>query len=182
MEFSILDCFMISFVCGLFFGLVYEFFRLIRRIIPVTIVVMVCDICFFVVAGLFVFELSMYLGNFIRLYTLLGFGTGLFAYIQTVGRLFSFVEMLVVRVISVTLGALFVKLSAFIKSIIGIIAHNIAAAFGSFYDFSLRTKKSASSLLHFNTKRVYNVKRNIETYGENIGGNNVIQVKIRRSQ
>ncbi len=182
MVFGILDCFMISFVCGLIFGLVYELFRLIRRMIPVTIVVLICDICFFVAAGLFVFELSMYLGNFVRLYTLLGFGAGLFAYIQTVGRLISLLEMLFIRAISATIGALFLKIFTSLKNTIGIIAHNVTTAFGRFYDFSLRSKKSASSLLHFNTKRVYNVKRNIESYGENIGGNNGIQVKIRRSQ
>ncbi len=182
MEYSILDCFMISFFCGALFGLVYEFFRLIRRMLPATIVIMICDICFFVAAGLFVFELSMYLGNFVRLYTLLGFGAGLFAYIQTIGRLFSSIEMLVIRTISATLGVLLARLFALLKGGIGIIAHNVATAFGRFYDFSFRTKKSASSLLQFNTKRVYNVKRDIETYGENIGGNNVVQVKIRRSQ
>lgn len=182
MEFSILDCFMISFFCGFVFGLVYELFRFIRRMFPAGLVVMICDICFFVAAGLFVFELSMYLGNFVRLYTLLGFGAGLFAYIQTVGRLIALLEMLFIRAINATIGALFSKIFVSLKNTIGIIAHNAAAAFGRFYDFSLRSKKSASSLLHFNTKRVYNVKRNIESYGESIGGNNGIQVKIRRSQ
>ena len=182
MEFGILDCFMISFVCGLAFGLVYEFFRIIRRLVPLNIVIMVCDICFFVAAGFFVFELSMYLGNFVRMYTLLGFGAGVFAYIQTVGRLFALIENTLIRIISRVCGAVFSRIAGLFKKIIGVFAHNIAATFGRFHDFFRRTKKSTSSLLHFNTKKVYNIKRNIVTSGENIGGKNVIQVKIRRSQ
>lgn len=181
MEFGILDCFMIAFFTGVIFGLVYEFFRFIRRIIPNNIVILICDICFFIAAGFFVFELSMYLGNFVRLYTILGFSAGLFTYIQTIGRLFSLLEIALLRFLRAMIGTVFACVAGIVKGAIRIIAHNTNAAFGCFHDFSKRIAKSASSLLHFNTKRVYNVKRNICNHGENIGGNNVIQVKIRRS-
>lgn len=180
MEFGILDCFMISLVCGAVFGLVYEFFRIIRRLFPFGIVIMICDICFFVAAGLFVFELSMYLGNYVRLYTLLGFGTGIFAYIQTVGRLISLFETALIQLVRSTVGVFVSHIFGLFSKVIGAFAHKVSGVFGRFYDFLKSAKKSSSSLLHFNSKRVYNVKRNIITSGENIGGNNVIQVKIRR--
>lgn len=181
MEYGILDCFMISFVCGLIFGLVYEFFRLIRRIFDYKAVIFICDVCFFIAAGFFVFQLSMYLGNYIRMYTLLGFGGGIFAYIQTLGRLISLLEELILRVLRTVFGRFFAFIARGVRKAVGAFAHNISAAFGRFYDFFRKKKKSAASLLHSNGKRVYNVKRNIIQSGENIGGKNVIQAKIRRS-
>ncbi len=181
MEFGILDCFMISFVCGFAFGVIYELFRLIRKLIDIKVVVFICDVGFFIVAGFFLFEISMYLGNYVRMYTILGFGCGLFAYIQTVGRLISAVENAVVGVFS-AIGS---KIAAYIKAVfdkvIGAFAHNVSAAFRRFSKISEGRKKSASSLLHFRGKRVYNVKRDKVNTGENIGGSHVIKAKVRRS-
>ncbi len=181
MVFGILDCFMIAYVCGVIFGLVYEIFRIIRRIFSHQAVVFVCDVCFFIAAAFFVFSLSMYLGNYIRLYTLLGFGAGIFTYIQTVGRVFSVIECSVIGLLKAVIRRVGAALSACIKKAIGAFAHNASAAFGRFHDFLLKHKKTSSPLLHFDTERVYNVKRNIINTGESIGGNNVIQAKIRRS-
>ncbi len=181
MGFSILDCFMISLVCGLFFGLVYECFRILRRLLKLRAVVFICDVCFFIAAGFFVFQLSMYLGNYVRLYTLLGFGMGVFTYIQTIGRVISLLETLILNFLTIIFRRISSLLSATIGKGIGLFAHNVSAAFGRFHDFFCKHKKSATSLLHFKTKRVYNVKRNIINTGENIGGSNVIKAKIRRS-
>ncbi len=181
MTFGILDCFMISFVCGLIFGIVYEFFRLIRRLFDFKPVVFLCDVCFFIAAALFVVQLSLYLGNYIRLYTILGFGLGIFAYIQTLGRIAAFIENIISSAISKHLNWLWKHITSLFKTVIGFIAHNLSHAFGRFHDFSQKRKKSASTLLHFNLKQVYNVKRNIINYGENIEGNHVIKAKIRRS-
>ncbi len=181
MEFSILDCFMISFVCGLFFGIVYELFRFIRRLFDFRAVVFICDVAFCIAAGFFVFQLSMYLGNYIRLYTLLGFGTGLFAYINTVGRLAAMLENALAKVVSAIFGKVSAAVTSILKSTIGAFAHNASAAFSRFNKNSKRSKKIASTLLQFEDETVYNVKRNIVQSGENIGGKYVIKAKIRRS-
>lgn len=180
MEYGILDCYMISFVCGAFFGGVYEAFRLMRRIFPLRAIVFLCDVLFFTLAGFFVFELSLFLGNYVRSYTLLGFGCGLFAYINTLGRLISVLETTVVNALSAIFGSIASVVTSLLHKFIGLFAHNASAAFGRFHDFSSRCWKSVISLLHFDTKRVYNVKRNILNTGESIGGNNVIKAKIRR--
>lgn len=180
MEYGILDCYMISFVCGIFFGGVYEVFRLLRRIFPLRVVIFICDVLFFTLAGFFVFELSLFLGNYIRSYTLLGFGCGLFAYINTLGRLISALETVIVRALSYAFGSVASVVTSLLHKFIGLFAHNASATFGRFHDFCSRCLKSVISLLHFDTKRVYNVKRNILNTGESIGGNNVIKAKIRR--
>ncbi len=187
MVFNILDCFMISFICGAFFGLVYEFFRIIRRMFPLTAVIFLCDVCFFITAAFFVFNLSMYIGNYIRVYTLLGFGAGVFTYINTLGRIISFTEMLIINLWNNTVGALIMKLIKRTQNAIGVFAHISANKFRAFDDFSKRTAKKLLSPLHFTPDKMYNVKRNIVSserrsrIAENNGGKNVIQAKIRRS-
>ncbi len=181
MEFGIFDCFMIAFVCGLVFGLVYELLRSVRRLFDHRIIIFICDVSFFIVAGFFVFQLSMYLGNYIRLYTLLGFAAGLFAYIQTVGRLLGGIIIVLIRGLKAVFGKVFTAVGGVFKRSVGVFAHNVSAAFVRFNDFLKRKKKTSVPLLHFDTKRVYNVKRNIIQSGEDIGGKYVIQAKIRRS-
>ena len=92
MAYSIPDCFMIAFAAGLIFAVVYEILRIIRVMFPFQVVTFVCDIVFFVIAAGAVTKLSLSLGNYIRIYTVLGFGAGIFTYITTLGRLLNIVE------------------------------------------------------------------------------------------
>ena len=186
MAYSIPDCFMTAFVCGTAFGLVYEFFRIVRKLLPLKAVIFVCDVCFFIAAAFFVFNLSMYIGNYVRSYTMLGFGAGVFAYIQTIGRVFSFVEDMLVKLWKKTIGALIYNIFHAVKKGIGSFAHIAADKFMTFHDFSRRTGKKLLTPLKFVPNKMYNVKRNIVSSErnrpprENNGGKNVIQAKIRR--
>ena len=45
---SIPDCFMIAFVVGLIFGLVYEALRIVRLILRFKAAVFLCDVLFFI--------------------------------------------------------------------------------------------------------------------------------------
>lgn len=76
MAYSIPDCFMIAFAAGLIFAVVYEILRIVRVMFPFQVVTFVCDIVFFVIAAGAVTKLSLSLGNYIRIYTVLGFGAG----------------------------------------------------------------------------------------------------------
>ncbi len=184
MDFSIPDCFMIAFFCGALFGLFYELLRIVRRLFPLNAVTFVCDICFFIVAAFVVLGISLYLGNYVRIYTLLGFAAGIFAYIQTIGRLLSALEMLVVRCLKTFAKALYNVLAARV----GAFAHKIKLHFGKINDFFADKAKKAFSLLQFKHQKLYNKKRNITTSiddaknGEIFGGKNVIHAKIYRSK
>ena len=73
MSYSIPDCFMIAFICGFAFGLVYEAFRVVRLILRFKAAVFVCDVLFFVLAAGLVFKLSMVLGNYVFMAALMSF-------------------------------------------------------------------------------------------------------------
>lgn len=180
MNYSIIDCFMISFLCGIIFGTIYEVFRIIRRMLNIKPLVFICDITFFILAGFFVLSLSLYLGNYIRIYTILGFGAGVFSYICTVGRIMSLLETQIIRFWNATVGALIKHFSNFARNISGRFAHKTNILFRDIYDFFDNTKKKISSLLQINTKKLYNNSNviNIERSGEN----NVIQAKVRRGR
>lgn len=180
MNYSIPDCFMIAFLCGFIFGAVYELFRIIRRILPLKWVTFLCDIGFFIAAAFAVFNISLYLGNYIRIYTILGFGGGVFAYIQTLGRLVSALESVIGKTVAAFAGVLFKPIRAF--------AHKTAQHFGTINDFLTTKSKKAISLLQFRYKKLYNNKRNITTTidnksdGEILGGKNVINAKVHRNK
>lgn len=184
MTYSIPDCFMIAFLCGAVFGLVYESLRLIRRLLPFKSVTFVCDICFFIIAAFVIFNLSLYLGNHIRIYTILGFGCGVFTYIQTIGRLISALEVALTKLIMRAGKALYKTLSKPVSAF----AHKIAIQFGKINDFLTTKAKKTFSLLQFKRQKLYNSKRNITTSiddrknGENFGGNHVIHAKVFRGK
>lgn len=92
MSYTVPECFMAAFAAGLMFSLVYEALRIVRVIFPFRIVVFVCDVVFFLLAALAVTRLSMALGDHIRWSTVFGFGAGIFAYINTLGRLLNLLE------------------------------------------------------------------------------------------
>lgn len=184
MAYSIPDCFMIAFFCGTVFGLVYEIFRLIRRLFPIKAVTFICDVAFFVIAAFVIFNLSLYLGNYIRIYTVLGFGSGVFTYIQTIGRLISALEIAVLSI----LGRFAETIYNIIAKPISAFAHKTSRQFGKINDFFTSKAKKAFSLLQFKHQKLYNKKRNITTsiddkkIGENFGGKNVIHAKVHRGK
>ncbi len=180
MNYSIVDCFMTAFLCGLVFGLVYEVLRFVRRFFNMFLVTLICDISFFIVAGFFVFQLSLYLGNYVRIYTVLGFGAGVFAYIQTIGRLMGFAEGLILKLWGATIGALFRVIVKLFGKTFGAFAHMMGSIFGKINDFLKSHIKKPPLPLQFEEEKMYN-NRKIKGYGENIGGKDVIQASIRRS-
>ena len=176
---SIPDCFMIAFLAGLLCGLVYELLRVIRLILRFRAVVFLCDIAFFVLAAFFVCKLSEFLGNYVRLYTIIGFGAGVFTYIVTLGRLFNVLESAASIVWRKTLGRLFHKFGSFVEKIIGKISQKIRAVFGKIYEYSNKLAKRRLEHLHLHNEKMYNKKGNNEVgEGENT---HVIKAKVTKS-
>lgn len=187
MEYSVIDCIMISLICGTAFGIVYEILRISRRVLPFAAVTFICDILFFIAAAFAVLKLSLHLGNYVRIYTIIGFGLGVFAYIQTIGRLISAAERGIILLIKNTVGRLLLEIARLAARVIGAFAHNIAGQFGKISDFFATRKKNAVSLLQKRHEKMYNGKGNIalsaevKSNGEIIGGKNVIHAKVNRS-
>lgn len=179
MNVSIPDCFMIAFLAGVLFGLVYELLRIVRLILRFRAVTFLCDITFFILAAFFVCKLSEFLGNFVRLYTILGFGAGVFTYIVTVGRLFNALEKAASMVWKRTLGRLFHKLGKFVKNIVGKISQKSHYTFGKIHKYSSNIAKKRIERLHLRSEKMYNIKGNVIVgEGENP---NVIKAKVRKS-
>ena len=180
MEFSIIDRFMIALFCGFAYGIVYELLRIIRRLLKFRGIVILCDVTFFVIAAVIVLNLSLYLGNYIRSYTIIGFGAGVFAYIQTLGRLVYALETALIFALDNTIGALLRFVADILRKTIGAFAHKTASQFGKIHDFLAVCRKKSSTLLHFPRTKMYNSKREKITIGESSRGNHVIKAKITR--
>ena len=179
MTFSIPDCFMIAFAAGLIFGLVYEAIRIIRLILKFRIAVFICDIAFFILAAMAVCKLSEFLGNYVRLYTVLGFGAGVFAYIVTIGRLFNVLESAASVVWRKTLGKFFHKMGLDAKKMFGTISQKIDNVFVKTHDYMNKREKKRLKRLHLSNQMLYNNKGNV-TIGEGEKAH-VIKAKIRKS-
>ena len=171
---------MIAFAVGLIFGLVYEGIRIIRLILKFRIAVFVCDIAFFILAAMAVCKLSEFLGNYVRLYTVLGFGAGVFAYIATVGRLFNVLESAASIVWRRTLGKLFRKTGGFIKKSFNKISHRTEVFFGKIHDYWTKHEEKRAERLNLNRKMLYNNEGDNISIGEDEKAH-VIKAKIRKS-
>ena len=145
MAYSIPDCFMIAFAAGLIFAVVYEILRIIRIMFPFQVVTFVCDIVFFVIAAGAVTKLSLSLGNYIRIYTVLGFGAGIFTYITTLGRLLNIVENAVAGAVRSALSAVFRFFGRIFGRLFGAIAHVWAGVFGEINKICLSAEKSSAN-------------------------------------
>lgn len=179
MNVSIPDCFMIAFLAGVLFGLVYELLRVIRLILRFSAVTFLCDIAFFILAAFFVCKLSEFLGSYVRLYTILGFGAGVFTYIVTLGRLFNALESAASIVWKRTLGRLFHKIGSCARKTAGKISQKSCSAFGKIHKYSSNIAKKRLEHLHLRNKKMYNKKGNVIVgEGENP---NVIKAKVRKS-
>ncbi len=175
---SIPDCFMFAFLAGLIFGLVYEGLRIVRIVLPARIVVFLCDVAFFIASAFAVCKLSEFLGNYIRLYTVIGFAAGVFAYIATFGRLFNRPENAIARFIRKTAGKIAKKIGGVSKKFLGEFAQKSRAGFGKIHEYYGKFAETHLKPLHSGKKKMYNIKGN-----NNIGEreNNVIKVQIRKS-
>ncbi|MCH5203198.1 MAG: spore cortex biosynthesis protein YabQ [Oscillospiraceae bacterium] len=178
MNVSIADCLAIAFAAGFIFGIVYEIFRIIRLILQFKAAIFVCDMLFFIAAAFAVVGLSENLGNYIRIYTVIGFGAGVFAYITTIGRVLNLIESGMAVIWRKTLGKLVKKLQASTAEIIGKIAHKAKSEFVKISENMQDNKKKLLNNLHLDGNIVYNKERS-EKIGE--GENkNVIKAVVKR--
>ncbi len=179
MSYSIPDCFMIAFICGLAFGLVYEAFRVVRLVLRFKAAVFVCDVLFFILAAGLVFRLSMVLGNYVRIYTVMGFGAGVFAYIVTIGRVLNMIESAAAVVWRKTIGRLARLALNKAKKVFGAFAHMMSGVFGKAADFFSNSQKNLSKHLHSKDKKMYN--KDIIENSKGSETSHVIQAKVTRS-
>lgn len=178
MNINIPDCFMIAFFVGFAFGLVYEALRIIRLILRFKAAVYVCDIAFFLLAAFAVLRISTSLGNFVRMYTIFGFGAGVFAYIVTIGRLLNLIESAASVAWRLTIGRLLTKICGIIKKAFVGIAQKTKAGFVKASKLFQNSRENSGTHLKSDSKKVYNKKR-LEKIGE--GEKNVIKADVRRS-
>lgn len=170
---------MLSFVCGFVFGAVYEAMRLTRLILRLKIVTFLCDVVFFFLSAEFVFRLSLIFGDHIRIYTILGFGCGIFAYITTIGRILNSAEGAAAIVWRHTLGRLLRYICKKVRDFIGAFAHIMTSGFGKVADFFAIGKKKTRSPLNFQPDMMYN--DNTDYIGEGSDSAHGIKATIRRS-
>ena len=179
MTFSIPDCFMIAFISGALFGLVYEIFRIVRLVFRFRPVIFICDVLFFMLAAIAVLKLSEYLGNYVRIYTVLGFGAGVFTYIVTIGRLLNLLESAASVVWRKTLGRLFHAICNSMHKLFGIIAQKAKGVFVKISKDFNNKRKNHHEPLQSQGKKVYN-SNDINKIGGS-ENRNVIKATIRRS-
>lgn len=179
MGYSIPDCFMIAFAVGLAFGLVYEALRIVRLILRFGAAVFVCDIAFFMLAAQAVFKLSQSLGNYVRIYTVLGFGAGVFAYIVTVGRILNLAESAASIAWRKTIGRLIHKIGNNAQKTFGTIAQKSKALFGKISEYLGNVQENQIKRLQSRHKTLYNKKR-LDKMGESEEVH-VIKATVKRS-
>ncbi len=179
MSYSIPDCFMIAFAVGLVFGLVYEALRIVRLILRFGAAVFVCDIAFFMLAAAAVFKLSESLGNYVRVYTVLGFGAGVFTYIVTIGRILNLAESAASIAWRKTIGRLIHKIGDCAHKMFGIIAQKSRVLFGEISKHLDNVQENHSKRLQSRHKRLYN-KNRLDKMGESEEVH-VIKATVKRS-
>lgn len=180
MNVSIPDCFMIAFIAGFIFGFVYEAIRIVRLILKFRIAVFICDIAFFILAAMFVCKLSEFLGNYVRLYTVLGFGAGVFAYIVTIGRLFNILESAASVAWRQTLGKLINRIGDFFKKSFANITHKAKDIFVKIHDYWDKNEKKRLERLNLPGKMLYNNEGENISIGEDEKVH-VIKARVKKS-
>lgn len=180
MNYSVPDCFMISLVCGFFFGLVYEALRIVRLVLRFKAAVFVCDVAFFFLATLAVEALSPTLGSYVRGCTVFGFIAGVFTYIVTVGRILNLLESAAAEAWRYTIGRFIKFVSEKAKKAFGAFAHNLHGEISKVSDFFSNQQKKLRGYLKSDRKKVYNDNNNSEIKEREIG--HVIKAQVRRSR
>lgn len=177
MYISIPDCFIISMFVGLCSGLIYEVLRIIRLLFPFKICVFLCDAAFFIISSKIIMMLSEEMGNYVRLYTVLGFGAGVFTYIVTFGRLLNRAENAVSNAWRRALTRVFKALSKLFCSVFGTITHKTKSIFSQIAEYRRKMAKKPLYDLKSNNEIVYNDKR-LEKIG---GKTEAIKATVRRN-
>lgn len=181
---------MIAFLVGLVFGLVYEAFRIARLILRFKAAVFVCDVAFFVLSAFAVCALSKALGNYIRIYTVLGFGAGVFTYIVTIGRLLNLAESAASTAWRLTIGRALNSVARGIKYLFTKIWHGFKKIFGKIDEIIVKAAKNRPTRLQSSSEKMYNSNNKIRNSlagnmsdGENMIGEkkNVIKANVRKS-
>ena len=168
---------MIAFFVGLVFGLVYEALRIVRLILRFKAAVFICDIVFFVLAAFVVIKLSVLLGNFVRIYSIFGFGAGVFTYIVTIGRLLNLIESAASVAWRLTIGKIIRKIGGFMRKTFVEIIQKVKGAFVRVSKYFAEQPEKRFRHLKSEDEKVYNKKR-LDKIGE--GENNVIKANVRR--
>lgn len=179
MSYTVPECFMAAFAAGLIFALVYESLRIVRVVFPFRIVVFVCDVVFFLLAALAVTRLSMALGDHIRWSTVFGFGAGIFAYINTLGRLLNLLENAVANAIRTALSAVFNMIRRISSKFFGAIAHTASGVFGKITKIYCSYVKKHRKPLQNSHDIVYNKESSEDNSGGSETGH-VIKAQVRR--
>ena len=179
MNISIADCLAIAFAAGLIFGAVYEILRIIRLILQFKAAVFICDMLFFIAAAFTVVGLSENLGNYVRIYTIIGFGAGVFAYITTIGRVFNLIESGLAAIWRKTLGRLIKKIFVNISKITGKIIHKTKSVFVKISENEIFKKKKSLYPLHLGRGMMYNENK-LDKIGEGVN-KDVIKAVVKRS-
>lgn len=174
---SIPDCFMISFCVGLVFGLIYEALRIIRVILPLRFIIFICDVVFFMLSAFIIMTLSEILGSYIRIYTVMGFGVGIFTYIVTIGRLFNAAENAASNAWRKTLRKLLDCIANMLLKTFSKIAHKSKSIIGKYAEYRKVKMKNSSEDLKSDNKILYN-KKELEKIG---GRTDVIKASVRKS-
>lgn len=179
MNVSIPDCFMIAFIAGLLFGLVYEALRIIRLILRFKAAVFLCDILFFALSAVAVMTLSKSLGSYVRIYTVLGFGAGVFCYIVTIGRLLNLIESAASIAWRKTIGRLIRNIGKCFKKLFGKISQKSSLIISKCSKNLHKAEENLGKHLKSTTKILYNNKEPNKI--KEGGDTHVIQAKVRRS-
>ncbi len=174
---SIPDCFMISFFFGLIFGLVYEALRIVRLLLPFRAAIFLCDVAFFVIASWAIMSLSEMLGSYIRIYTVLGFGAGVFTYIVTVGRLLNVAENAASNAWRKAIRSAFRACANVVSRFFGSISHKSKSAISKIAEYRDKNLKKSIQLLKSDNQMMYN-KNRLEKIG---GRTNAIKATVRKS-
>ncbi|MDE6728722.1 MAG: hypothetical protein K2J80_12415, partial [Oscillospiraceae bacterium] len=136
-------------------------------------------IVFFILAAMFVCKLSEFLGSYVRLYTVLGFGAGVFTYIVTLGRLFNVLESAASVAWRRTIGRAIHKLIAFFKRFGGKISQKADSIFVQIHEYLDKREKKPVAPLQSDPEKVYNnVGNKIIGEGEKA---HVIKATVRKS-
>lgn len=101
---------------GVLAGVVYDLFRVIRRLIPHRAVEVICDLIYTVLFSMIYFTVSLALTDYLRGFVLLGMAAGAVMWCLTVGRGAVFVITLAIKgIIGIMLKPAFVLLNKICK-------------------------------------------------------------------
>lgn len=95
-----IQIFTVAVTAGVFLGIIYGLFKLVRRAIPVKAVCFICDLVYALMFGAVFFVFSLAQTNYIRGFLLAGMLAGAAMWHFTFGRLFIFIISAVGRFLS----------------------------------------------------------------------------------